>query len=145
VTVIERALETDVAEPIRTLAHEKLQDSETASLQLESRRDLETARRAHLVGNGLGRSASEDSFRIRSYRQRRHGCGREPLRRSRIFVRHPERKVTEIPGIGKGWLMCGRKLSLTGSCDGATALLEKFPPTALEFLKIRAWDRRALP
>ena len=45
--------------------------------------------------------AGEDPFRIRSYRNARNGHRRLPGARRRD-LRDPARKVTEIPGIGKG-------------------------------------------
>ena len=80
--------------------------------------------------------AAEDSFRIRSYRNGATAVEGNPERVEDI-LRHPERKVTEIPGIGKGLANVLAEIVTRGSCDRRDALLEKFPPTALEFLKIQ--------
>jgi DNA polymerase (family 10) len=47
------------------------------------------------------------------------------------------RKITEIPGIGKGLAAVLLEIRATGTFDQREKLLEKYPPTALEFLKIQ--------
>jgi DNA polymerase (family X) len=80
--------------------------------------------------------AGEDSFRIRSYRNGATAVEGNPERIEDI-LRDPERKVTDIPGIGKGLAQVLGEIVARRSCDRRDALLEKFPPTALEFLKIQ--------
>jgi len=80
--------------------------------------------------------AGEDSFRIRSYRNGATAIEGYPERIADI-MRDPARKVTEIPGIGKGLAAALQEIVERGSCDRRDALLQKFPPTALEFLKIQ--------
>ena len=80
--------------------------------------------------------AGEDSFRIRSYRNGATAVEGYPERIEDI-LRDPERKVTDIPGIGKGLSQVLSEIVERGSCDRRDHLLEKFPPTALEFLKIQ--------
>ncbi len=80
--------------------------------------------------------AGEDSFRIRSYRNGASAVEGYPERIEDI-LKDPERKVTEIPGIGKGLAFVLEELCARGSCEKRDMLLEKFPPTALEFLKIQ--------
>ena len=80
--------------------------------------------------------AGEDSFRIRSYRNGATAVEGYPERIEDILG-DPERKVTDIPGIGKGLSQVLREIVERGSCDRRDHLLEKFPPTALEFLKIQ--------
>ena len=80
--------------------------------------------------------AGEDSFRIRSYRNGATAVEGYPERIEEI-LRDPERKVTEISGIGKGLALVLGEIVERGSCDRRDQLLEKFPPTALEFLKIQ--------
>ena len=80
--------------------------------------------------------AGEDSFRIRSYRNGATAVEGYPERIEEI-LRDPERKVTDIPGIGKGLSQVLSEIVERGSCDRRDHLLEKFPPTALEFLKIQ--------
>ncbi|MBV9507365.1 MAG: DNA polymerase/3'-5' exonuclease PolX [Acidobacteriia bacterium] len=80
--------------------------------------------------------AGEDSFRIRSYRNGATAIEGHPERIEDI-LRDPERKVTDISGIGKGLANVLSEILATGSCDRRDVLLQKFPPTALEFLKIQ--------
>ncbi len=80
--------------------------------------------------------AGEDSFRIRSYRNGATAVEGYPERIEEI-LQDPERKVTDIPGIGKGLALVLSEIVERGSCDRRDHLLEKFPPTALEFLKIQ--------
>jgi DNA polymerase (family X) len=80
--------------------------------------------------------AGEDSFRIRSYRNGATAIEGYP---ERVFdiLHHPERKITDIPGIGKGLAFAIQEICERRSCERRDALLQKFPPTALEFLKIQ--------
>ena len=80
--------------------------------------------------------AGEDSFRILSYRNGATAVEGYPERIEDILG-DPERKVTDIPGIGKGLSQVLSEIVERGSCDRRDHLLEKFPPTALEFLKIQ--------
>src|SRR5690242_19081412 len=80
--------------------------------------------------------AGEDSFRIRSYRNGATAVEGYPERIEEI-LRDPERKVTDIPGIGKGLAHVLSEIVATRSCERREALLQKFPPAALEFLKIQ--------
>ncbi len=80
--------------------------------------------------------AAEDSFRIRSYRNGATAVEGHPERIEDI-LRDPERKVTDIPGIGKGLAHVLSEIVAGGSCERRDQLLQKFPPTALEFLKIQ--------
>jgi DNA polymerase (family 10) len=80
--------------------------------------------------------AAEDGFRIRSYRNGATAIDGYPERIVDI-LRDPERKVTDIPGIGKGLAVVLAEIVERGSCERRDLLLAKFPPTALEFLKIQ--------
>ena len=80
--------------------------------------------------------AGEDSFRIRSYRNGATAIEGHPERIADM-LREPERKVTDIPGIGKGLAAVLSEIVERGSCERRDNLLQKFPPTALEFLKIQ--------
>ncbi|MGI8991593.1 MAG: DNA polymerase/3'-5' exonuclease PolX [Bryobacteraceae bacterium] len=80
--------------------------------------------------------AGEDSFRIRSYRNGATAVEGHPERVSNI-LQNPARKVTEIPGIGKGLAFVLQEIEARGSCERRDELLQKYPPTALEFLKIQ--------
>jgi DNA polymerase (family 10) len=80
--------------------------------------------------------AAEDSFRIRSYRNGATAVEGHPERVEDI-LRDPARKVTDIPGIGKGLAAVLAEIVDHGSCERRDLLLQKFPPAALEFLKIQ--------
>ena len=80
--------------------------------------------------------AAEDGFRIRSYRNGATAVEGYPERIADI-LRDPARKVTDIPGIGKGLANVLAEIVDHGSCERRDLLLAKFPPTALEFLKIQ--------
>jgi DNA polymerase (family X) len=80
--------------------------------------------------------AGEDSFRIRSYRNGSSAIESYPERVADI-LKNPGRKVTDIPGIGKGLAVVLGEIIERGSCERRDLLLLKYPPAALEFLKIQ--------
>jgi DNA polymerase (family 10) len=87
--------------------------------------------------------AGEDSFRIRSYRNGATAVEGYPERIADI-LRDPKRTVTEIPGIGKGLAHVLAEIVERGSCERRDLLLQKFPPTALEFLKIQGLGPKSI-
>src|SRR5690242_21820583 len=107
----------------------------TASLTIESRTNLENREIARVLWEtaDLMEIAGEDSFRIRSYRNGATAIEGHPERIQDI-LRDPERKITDIPGIGKGLAHVLSEILDSGSCERRDLLLQKFPPTALEFL-----------
>jgi DNA polymerase (family 10) len=80
--------------------------------------------------------AGEDGFRIRSYRNAASAIEGYAERVDDILA-NPERKITEIPGVGKGLASVIAELAQRGSFDKRDALLAQFPPTLLELLKIQ--------
>src|SRR5260370_2099045 len=80
--------------------------------------------------------AGEDSFRIRSYRNGATAVESFPERVADI-LKNPERKITEVSGIGKGLALVLAEILERGSCERRDTLLLKYPPAALEFLKIQ--------
>jgi DNA polymerase (family 10) len=80
--------------------------------------------------------AAEDGFRIRSYRNAASAIEGYPERLEDI-LRNPERKVTEIPGIGKGIAAALEEICKRGSFEKRDLLLKQFPPTVLELLRIQ--------
>jgi DNA polymerase (family 10) len=80
--------------------------------------------------------AAEDGFRIRSYRNAASAIEGYPERIEDI-LRNPERKVTDIPGIGKGIAGALDEIFKRGSFDKRDLLLKQFPPTVLELLRIQ--------
>jgi DNA polymerase (family 10) len=87
--------------------------------------------------------AGEDSFRIRSYRNGATAVEGYPERIADI-LKDPERKVTDIPGIGKGLAFVLEDLIARGSCERRDVLLQKFPTGALEFLKIQGLGPKSI-
>ncbi len=87
--------------------------------------------------------AGEDGFRIRSYRNGASAIEGYPESVSAILT-NPERKITDVPGIGKGLAAVLREIEARGSCDVRDELLLKFPPAALEFLKIQGLGPKSI-
>ena len=87
--------------------------------------------------------AAEDGFRIRSYRNGATAVEGYPERIVDI-LKDPERKVTDIPGIGKGLAGVLAEIAGRGSCERRDQLLEKFPSGALEFLKIQGLGPKSI-
>src|SRR5215472_8750500 len=87
--------------------------------------------------------AGEDAFRIRSYR---NGATAVEGHSERIvdILQDQSRKVTDIPGIGKGLATVLAEIVERGSCDRRDTLLQKYPPTALEFLKIQGLGPKSI-
>ena len=80
--------------------------------------------------------AAEDPFRIRSYRNAAtaiEACPESVLE----ILQDPARKVTDLPGIGKGMAANLQEIAVRGSFERRDQLLERYPPTALELLKIQ--------
>src|SRR5438552_3580479 len=87
--------------------------------------------------------AGEDSFRIRSYRNGATAIEGHPERVIDI-LRDPNRKITEIPGIGKGLAAVLQEIVDRGSCERRDVLLQKFPVAALDFLKIQGLGPKSI-
>src|SRR5579871_471997 len=80
--------------------------------------------------------AADDGFRIRSYRNAASAIEGYPERVADLLA-NPERKVTDIPGIGKGIASALADIVQRGSFERRDALLQRFPPSLLELLKIQ--------
>lgn len=85
--------------------------------------------------------AGEDPFRVRSYRNAAQSLETFPEKIDEI-VRNPDQKAGDkqllaIPGIGKGMLAHLREICATGDLEVHQQLLQKFPPGALEMLRIQ--------
>src|ERR1700722_11373812 len=87
--------------------------------------------------------AGEDGFRIRSYRNGASAIEGYPESISGILG-NSERKITDVPGIGKGLAAVLREIDSRGSFDKRDELLLKFPPAALEFLKIQGLGPKSI-
>ena len=87
--------------------------------------------------------AGEDSFRIRSYRNAASVIESYPEPVAAI-LKNPDRKVTDIPGIGKGIASVLTELEERGSFERRDEMLAKYPPTALELLKIQGLGPKSI-
>ncbi len=87
--------------------------------------------------------ADEDSFRIRSYRNAATAVDGYPESVSAI-LRNPEKKVTDIPGIGKGIASVLVEIEQRGSFERRDQMLERYPPTALELLHIQGLGPKSI-
>src|SRR6202035_4587269 len=80
--------------------------------------------------------AGEDGFRIRSYRNAASVIATHPERIADVIC-NPDRKVTDITGIGKGLSFVLAEICQRGSFERRDQLLMKYPASALELLKIQ--------
>jgi DNA polymerase (family 10) len=87
--------------------------------------------------------AGEDGFRIRSYRNAAAAILGHPERVQDILT-NPERKVTEIPGIGKGLASVLTEIAQRGSFERRDQMLAKYPASALELLKIQGLGPKSI-
>ncbi len=87
--------------------------------------------------------AGEDGFRIRSYRNAASVILSHPERVQDIVI-NPERKVTDIPGIGKGLAFVLAEIAQRGSFDRRDEMLAKYPASALELLKIQGLGPKSI-
>lgn len=87
--------------------------------------------------------AGEDGFRIRSYRNGAAAIEGHPERISDILA-NPERRVTDIAGIGKTLASVLHEIEACGSCRKRDELLQKFPACALDFLKIQGLGPKSI-
>ncbi|QOY91073.1 DNA polymerase/3'-5' exonuclease PolX [Paludibaculum fermentans] len=97
--------------------------------------NLEIARMLAETGD-LMEIGGEDGFRIRSYRNAASVIEGYPERIADI-LNDPARKVTDIQGIGKGIAEALKEIVTRGSFARRDEMLEKYPPTALEMLRIQ--------
>ncbi len=87
--------------------------------------------------------AAEDPFRIRSYRNGAAAVEAHPRRIAEI-VSDPEGNLTAIPGIGKGLAAVLQEIVARGSFERRDLLLARYPPTALELLKIQGLGPKSI-
>ena len=87
--------------------------------------------------------AGDDGFRIRSYR---NGASTIEGYTEHIadILANPEAKITDVPGIGKGLAAVLGEIDKRGSCERRDELLLKFPPAALDFLKIQGLGPKSI-
>ena len=87
--------------------------------------------------------AGEDGFRIRSYRNAASVIIGYPERVADI-VCNSERKVTDIPGIGKGLSFVLTEICQRGSFERRDEMLARYPTSALELLKIQGLGPKSI-
>ncbi len=87
--------------------------------------------------------AGDDGFRIRSYRNGAATIEGYPERIADILA-NPNAKITDVPGIGKGLAAVLAEIESRGSCERRDELLQKFPPAALDFLKIQGLGPKSI-
>ena len=87
--------------------------------------------------------AGEDGFRIRSYRNAAAVIATHPEPIADILC-HPDRKVTDIAGIGKGLSFVLAEICQRGSFERRDQLLQRYPASALELLKIQGLGPKSI-
>ena len=87
--------------------------------------------------------AGEDGFRIRSYRNGAAAILGYPERVQDVIC-NPDRKVTDIPGIGKGLAFVLGEICQRGSFERRDEMLAKYPASALELLKIQGLGPKSI-
>jgi DNA polymerase (family X) len=87
--------------------------------------------------------AGDDAFRIRSYRNGASTIEGYPERIADILS-NPQANIMDVPGIGKGLAAVLGEIDKRGSCERRDELLLKFPPAALEFLKIQGLGPKSI-
>ncbi len=102
----------------------------------------EIARLLHETAD-LMEVAGEDGFRIRSYRNAASVIASHPEPVADILC-NPERRVTDIPGIGKGLAFVLAEICQRGSFERRDQMLEKYPASALELLKIQGLGPKSI-
>jgi DNA polymerase (family X) len=85
----------------------------------------------------------EDGFRIRSYRNAAAAVESHP-ERIEDLARNPDRKLTEIPGIGKGIAAVLLEITQRGSFERRDEMLKRYPASALELLKIQGLGPKSI-
>lgn len=78
----------------------------------------------------------DDGFRIRSYRRGAEAVEALPQQAADMLA-EGDKKLLEVPGIGKGMLGHIKEILETGRLRMHTDLLQKYQPTMLELLKIQ--------
>jgi len=87
--------------------------------------------------------AGEDGFRIRSYRNAAAVIQSHAERIADVIC-NPDRKVTEIPGIGKGLAAILAEICQRGSFERRDEMLARYPASALELLKIQGLGPKSI-
>ena len=76
---------------------------------------------------------ADNAFKIRAYRSSSETIAAWPD----AIARFDDRQLREIPGIGKDLAAKIRELAESGTCQYHQALLQEFPPTILDLLRLQ--------
>src|SRR6202162_1309169 len=87
--------------------------------------------------------SSEDPFRIRSYRTAAGVIEGHPEQLA-AMVKDPEKKLTDIPVIGKGIAAVLAEIEERGSFERRDEMLEKYPASLLELLNIQGLGSKSI-
>jgi len=87
--------------------------------------------------------SSEDPFRIRSYRTAAGVIEGHPEQLSAI-LKDPAKKLTDIPGIGKGMAAVVAEIEERGSFERRDEMLGKYPASLLELLSIQGLGSKSI-
>jgi DNA polymerase (family 10) len=87
--------------------------------------------------------SSEDPFRIRSYRTAAGVIEGHPEQLS-AMLKDPEKKLTDIPGIGKGIAAVVAEIEERGSFERRDEMLGKYPASLLELLSIQGLGPKSI-
>lgn len=87
--------------------------------------------------------AQEDGFRIRSYRNAATAIEAHPEQMADILA-DSQRKLTDLKGIGKGIAHVIGEIVERGSFERRDEMLTRYPPTALELLRIQGLGPKSI-
>ena len=87
--------------------------------------------------------SSEDPFRIRSYRTAAGVIEGHPEQLA-AMLKDPEKKLTDIPGIGKGIASVVAEIEERGSFERRDEMLGKYPASLLELLSIQGLGPKSI-
>ena len=87
--------------------------------------------------------SAEDSFRIRSYRTAAAAIEGHPEQLS-AMLKDPTKKLTEIPGIGKGIASVVAEIEERGSFERRDEMLGKYPASLLELFSIQGLGPKSI-
>ncbi|MEO8049043.1 MAG: helix-hairpin-helix domain-containing protein [Acidobacteriota bacterium] len=87
--------------------------------------------------------SAEDSFRIRSYRTAAGVIEGHPEQLS-AMLKDPSKKLTDIPGVGKGIAAVVAEIEERGSFERRDEMLGKYPVSLLELLNIQGLGSKSI-
>jgi len=87
--------------------------------------------------------SAEDSFRIRSYRTAAAAIEGHPEQLS-AMLKDPAKKLTEIPGVGKGIAAVVVEIEERGSFERRDEMLAKYPASLLELFSIQGLGPKSI-